>query len=145
MRIHWWHVTFFVLYIVLAISGYNWLLSQNRLAAFVPLTDFVLMALAVMRLTRLFTYDVITGFVRGWFEGANPDSLRGTLGSLLNCPWCTGLWFTLVVVFFYFATPAAWYAILLLALAALGSFFQILANWVGWSAEAKKREVARLS
>lgn len=145
MRIQWWHVTFSIFYIALAILGYDWLLDQNRLAAFVPLTDFVLMTLAIMRLTRLFTYDVLTGFVRGWFEGANPDSLRGTLGMLINCPWCTGLWFALVVVFCYFATPIAWYAILVLALSSLATFLQVLANWAGWSAEAKKREVARLS
>jgi len=46
-----------------------------------------------------------------------------------------------VVVFAYHATPIAWYAILVLALASAASFLQLLANLVGWHAEAKKLEV----
>ena len=130
MRFHFWHT----------VIAYGFLASTGRLVAYVPVGDFVLMTLAIMRLTRLFTYDAITQFVRDWFAGADPRSLRGSLGTLINCPWCTGLWFALVVVFFYFATPAiAWYAILMLALAAAGSFLQLIANYVGWSAEERKR------
>lgn len=145
MRFHLWHTTLSIFFILAALIGYDWLLNANRLAAFIPLTDFVLMALAVTRLVRLFTYDAITAFVREWFVGADPRSFRGTLGTLINCPWCTGLWFSLVVVFFYFAAPIAWYMILVLALSSLASFFQLLANVVGWSAELKKKEVERLS
>ena len=90
---------------------------------------------------RLFTYDAITAFIREWFEGADPESFRGSLGTLINCPWCTGLWFALVVVFAYFATPIAWYGILVLALASSASFLQLLANLIGWQAQAKKLEV----
>lgn len=140
MKIHFWHTTLSLFFIFLAALGYAWLVSTSRLAAFVPVGDFFLMALAAMRLTRLFTYDAITAFVREWFEGADSRSLRGSCGTLVNCPWCTGLWFSLVVVFFYFATPVAWYAILILALSSLASIFQISANYIGWSAEAKKRE-----
>ncbi len=99
--------------------------------------------LAVQRLVRLFTYDAVTAFIREWFVGAENDSLRGSLGALINCPWCLGLWFSLVVVFCYFLAPAAWYAILVLAVASVASFIQLLANLIGWSAEAKKREVQR--
>ncbi len=101
-------------------------------------SDFFLMALAVWRLTRLFTYDAITKFIRDWFEGAKPSSLRGSLHTLVNCPWCTGLWFAFFVVFFYFATAFAFPVILILAIAAVGSFFQILSNLIGWHAEYKK-------
>lgn len=140
MRFHFWYTALSLFFIALAALGYSWLLANSRLSAFVPLTDFILMALATMRLTRFATYDIITAFVRDWFKGASPESLRGTLGALLNCPWCTGLWFALVVVFFYFATPVAWYAILLLALSAVATFLQLVANWLGWSAELKKKQ-----
>ena len=99
-----------------------------------------LMALAVFRLVRLTTYDIITQFVRDWFVGADPRTLPGTLGALINCPWCTGLWYAFIVAFAYFATPYSWFVIFVLALAALGSFFQVLANLIGWHAEGKKRE-----
>lgn len=127
-------------YVAIAIVAYSWLAMNGRLAQWVPLGDFFLMAFAIFRLVRLFTYDSITQFIRDWFYGKSATSFMGSLGTLVNCPWCTGLWFALVVVFFYFATPAAWYAILVLALASIASFFQLLSNLIGWSAEAKKRE-----
>jgi len=140
MRFHFWYTTLSLFYMALAVLGYLWLVANARLAAFVPLGDFVLMALAIQRLTRLFTYDAITEFVRNWFVDTDPYSLRYALGTLVNCPWCTGLWFSLVVVFFYFATPVAWYAILVLALASIATYLQLLASLTGWTAETKKRE-----
>lgn len=144
MRIHFWNFFLTLFYALLVIAAVGYLASVGRIFYDIPVRDLILIALAIFRLTRLFTYDVIMQFVRNWFVGAEPNTLRHTLGILVNCPWCTGLWFSLVVLFFYFATIYSWPVILILALASLASFFQILANWVGWSAEKKKLEVAAL-
>lgn len=141
MRIHFWNLFLSLFYVLLVIAAVSYLAAVGRIFYDIPVRDLVLIALAIFRLTRLFTYDVIMAFVRNWFAGARPDTLRHTLGTLINCPWCTGLWFSLVVLFFYFATIYSWPVILILALASVASFFQILANWVGWSAEKKKLEV----
>ncbi len=140
MKWHFWHSVFSLFFIALAVAAFMWLSALGKLSTWIPLGDFVLMMLAAMRLTRLATYDNITGFVRDWFKGAHPDTFRGTLGTLINCPWCTGLWFSLVVIFFYYLSPWSWYGILLLALASCASLLQLFANWLSWSAEAKKRE-----
>ena len=140
MRFHFWNIVFSLFYIALTVSGYVWLAQRDLLAPHVSLADFSLMALATMRLIRLFTRDAITAFIRDWFVGKDPKSLLGTLGILINCPWCSGLWFAPAIVFFYFATPIAWYAILILALSAVASFLQIFASLIGWSAEVKKKE-----
>ena len=140
MKFHFWHTTLSVFFLLLLALAIEWLAVMGRLAAFVPVGDFLLMTLAIMRLVRLTTYDNITAFVREWFDGYDPESFRGALGTLINCPWCTGLWYALIVVFFYFATPYAWYVILILALSAAASFLQILVNAVGWTAELRKKE-----
>jgi len=140
MRFHFWHTFFSLFFAALVVVGIAWLSAAGRLAAVIPLADFFLMGLAIFRLVRLFTYDNITAFIREWFVGADARSLLGSLGTLINCPWCTGLWFAFIIVFVYFATPFAWYVILILALSAFASFIQLLANLLGWSAEAKKRE-----
>lgn len=141
MRFRFWHAFFLFFYAALAVCAYLWLSANGKLAGFVPTGDFILMTLAIQRLTRLLTYDAITAFVRGWFAGADPDSLFGAFDTLVNCPWCTGLWFALVVVFFYYATPViAWYAILVLALASLASLLQLFANYLGWSAQARRQQ-----
>ena len=140
MKLHAWHTFFLVFYVALAWAAYAWLSSLELLGGWIPLSDAALITLAIFRLVRLASYDVITQFVRDWFAGADPASLRGTLATLVNCPWCTGLWFSLIIVFAYFLTPIAWYAIVVLALSAAASFLQLLANLIGWSAEVKKKE-----
>ncbi|MCR4333633.1 MAG: DUF1360 domain-containing protein [Patescibacteria group bacterium] len=140
MKFHFWYVMFSVFYLALAVSGYLWLADNSRLTLAISLADFSLVALATMRLIRLFTRDAITEFIRNWFVGADEESFLGTLGTLINCPWCSGLWFATAVTFFYFATPIAWYAILVLALASVASLLQIFANFIGWSTEVKKKQ-----
>lgn len=141
MKFHFWYTTLSLFFMALGVATYSWLLANERLISWVPLTDFFLMVLATARLVRLFTYDIITAFIRDWFAGKELDSLLGTLGALLNCPWCSGLWFALFVAFFYFATPIAWYVIFVLALSYVATALQLLMNFIGWSAEAKKRQV----
>ncbi|HEX8591164.1 MAG TPA: DUF1360 domain-containing protein [Candidatus Paceibacterota bacterium] len=140
MRIHFWNTFFSVFFLLLVVLGVSYLAEARLIFYDVPVRDLLLIALAVFRLVRLFTYDHITTFIRDWFKDAPVNSLRHTLGALLNCLWCTGLWFSFLVVFCYFATPFSWPVILVLALAALASFFQVFTNLVSWSAQLKKLE-----
>ncbi|MDB5189371.1 MAG: hypothetical protein JWL82_328 [Parcubacteria group bacterium] len=144
LRNHFWNIFLSIFFAALLAFGIWYLVETGSFARNLSVADFFLMALAVWRLTRLFTYDAITKFIRDWFVGARPESFRGAFHTLLNCPWCTGLWFGATVVFFYFLTPYAWPVVLVLAVAAVGSFFQILSNLVGWHAEYKKTQTLAL-
>lgn len=110
----------------------------GEVPTWIPLFDLVLITLATFRLTRLFVYDVVTEFFRHWFSGYQKDSFMGTISALVHCPWCLGLWFSALVVFVYFLSPLSWFFILFLAIAGVASTLQILANFIGWSAEYKK-------
>ena len=143
MRIHFWNFAFSLFFAVLVIWGSVWLVDTGKALGGITFGNLLILALAIFRLIRLFTYDHITQFVRDWFKDKPDTTFLGTVGSLINCPWCTGLWFSFIVVFFAYATPLAWPIILILALAALASFFQIVANWVGWNAEGKKQQVLK--
>jgi hypothetical protein len=140
MKIHFWNTIFSLLFLVLLISGISWLVSYNRIFYGVPTRDLILITLAIARLVRLTTYDVITKFIRDGFAGPADNSFRDTIRVLINCPWCTGLWYSYFVIFFYFATPYAWPVILLLALSFGASLLQIISNLIGWSAEAIKQK-----
>jgi hypothetical protein len=136
-----WHMAFAVFFVFIVLTGVHWLLENNLVYRMLPVGDYVLMTLAIFRLVRLFCYDIITKFIRDALADAKHGTFLGTLSALLSCPWCTGLWFSFFVVFFYFATPVAWLVILILALAGVGSLCQVFANLIGWHAEGKKREV----
>jgi hypothetical protein len=138
-----WSIFFSVFFAALAIMGLEWLIARDLIATWITPWEFVLLSLAVFRLVRLFSYDLITAFLREWLAGREQNTFLGTLSSLITCPWCTGLWFSSFVIFFYFATPYAWPVILVLAVAGAASLMQILANLIGWHAEGKKLEVVK--
>lgn len=63
-------------------------------------------ALAVARLTGLITADTITEPVRdrvlAWLDDT-PGSSGEWFASLITCPWCAGMWVSLI------ASPLAWF------------------------------------
>lgn len=116
------------------------------------ITDYVLMTLAAFRLTRLVVYDKIFAFFRDQFYDVSetkgklflvkPETgPRRTLADLTSCPWCIGIWMAAMVSFFYLLTPYAFFPVLLLALSAVATSLQLLANLVGWRAEQLKSDV----
>lgn len=150
-------VLFAVFFVALMIILYK---VKGSLPTTIPLIDLILIALATFRLTRLFVYDKITRFIRDLFvrieerhteQGVAyitrheyPGGPRRTISELLACPWCFGIWSGLVVTFFYFLTPIAWFPILVMALAGVSTTLQLGANFIGWSAEYKKLEAQSL-
>lgn len=105
--------------------------------------DFLLLSLASFRLTRLIVYDKITAFLREPFfdevEEKNEkgeveiyiipkkSGLRGWIGELLSCYWCTGIWvatFIVAIVYFfpYWSSPI----IAVLAVAGLASLIETI-------------------
>ena len=156
-----WNFLFSVLFaILLGLSVMQIHATWGGYPTSVPLFDALLMALAVFRVTRLVVYDKITRFAREWFvqqrdithpEGGEmvelapfPRGMRRTVHDLLQCPWCVGVWASLLVVFSYFEFAWAWYVIFMLAVAGAGSFLQVTSNLIGWKAELGKLEALEL-
>ena len=63
-------------------------------------------ALAVARVTGLITADAITEDARdaiiGWLDD-RPKTLGSYLATLITCPWCAGMWVSLI------AAPLVWF------------------------------------
>ena len=142
-HIHGWNIFFTLLFALLVGAGFFYLGMLERIPVWISVFDFILLALASMRLVRLVAYDSITTFVREGLEGHAKHSFMGTLYTLMTCPWCLGLWSGFMVSFFYFLTPYAWFFIVGLAVAAVASVLQIFVNWIGWNAERAKQEVQK--
>lgn len=142
-RIDWWNIFFSIFFIGLVYVAFRLIVLAGGVPQAVSVWDAVLMTLATFRLTRLVVYDSLTLWIRDLFKGGAPFTLVGTLNTLINCPWCIGLWFAAVVAVAYFAAPFTWFFIFILALGGAASFLQIIANGVGWSAEYTKRKTTR--
>lgn len=124
---------------------------------------FIVVALAVFRLTRFFVFDSLVGahpdskskFSRSldrWAftqdaKGDDRSWLRGKVGTLLTCPWCFGFWITVAVAaaWFWGPDPVRW-AIVVFALAAVAGLLNNLdlfgAN-IGNAAETYDQQARR--
>jgi hypothetical protein len=111
--------------------------------------EFILLSLAIFRLTRLFVYDGITQFLRDQFLIVTGETrekyaygFKRCSSDVLSCPWCFSIWGGSILLFLYFLFPGVmFFVVLLLALSAVATFLQISTNLIGWQAEAKKIEV----
>ena len=103
--------------------------------------DFILLSLASFRLTRLIVFDKITAFIRKpFFEETEEQNENGTwetyivpkqsgikgwIGKLLNCYWCTGMWMaTLLVACSYLWPFWSHLVIVILAVAGLAAIIE---------------------
>jgi hypothetical protein len=149
-----WNILLSAFFIVMLCFGLLLIYTvRGSLPHEISLFDAVLLALAAFRITRLIVYDKITRFFREWFVYKYDDvregkevtiilpyqvGLRRTLHDLVNCPWCIGIWGTLIIVVIYYVFPFGWLITFILAIAGVASFMQMLANLIGWSAEYMK-------
>lgn len=150
---YFWNFVFMLFFTLLVVMGAIILQSESRIPYNeLKLVDYVLITLASWRLIRLFVYDAITKFIREQFldiakvgksyELVKPKfGPRRTIADLLSCPWCIGVWATATVTFFYLLTPYAIFPTVILALSAVATFLQLLANLVGHKAELLKNQV----
>ncbi len=133
-----WHNFFSVAYLVLVAGATYYLKLQNELTRDISWFDFTLLVLATFRLAHLFTYDSITEHIRAYFRKFT-SGYRKELSSLINCPWCTGIWFGLLVTFLFFLTPLAHFFILAVAISGLATFLQIVIWKIGLEPKEKDK------
>ena len=97
--------------------------------------DLVLMGLAAFRLVHLITYDKIFDMVRAAFmdrEGTRLKTAergwRRLVCEFMQCIWCAGMWSGLIVVTVYFLGVWGRFAVIVLAVAGLGSLLQVVSK-----------------
>lgn len=134
---NFWNFIFSVFFLAVLVAA-AWYMKESRggYLVSVPPFDTVIIALATFRITRLIVYDKITRWFRDLFAGGWGP--LGVVADLLECPWCIGIWASLIVIFCYFVFTWSWFIIFFLAMAGAGSLLQVLANIVGWKAEILK-------
>lgn len=65
--------------------------------------DFLILSVAVFRVTRLFTTDVIFERLREWIWKRFPP--KTFIGYLFTCNWCLSIWFASLFTLCYTIEP----------------------------------------
>ncbi len=133
---HFWNGV--ALFVYAALCGISfWLIGEygSIEPASLGFFDLFLLGLGAFRLIHLLTYDKIFDMVRTAFmdrEGARLKKAergwRRLVCEFMQCIWCTGMWSGLIVITIYFLGPWGRFAVLVLAVAGLGSLFQIVSK-----------------
>jgi hypothetical protein len=95
--------------------------------------------LASYRMTRIIVFEKIFKYFRNVLKKRENFYVVGTIHSMITCPWCAGVWVTLIIVVLYFLVP---YGILLayvLALAGLASMMILVSNLLHMYTERRQR------
>jgi Protein of unknown function (DUF1360) len=97
--------------------------------------DFALLGLATFRLIHLITYDKILDFIRLALMDSEGKPLktatrgwRRLLCDVMGCIWCAGIWSALLLVTIYLVGSWGHFAVLVLAVAGVGSLLQIISK-----------------
>jgi hypothetical protein len=105
----------------------------------ITLKEALVIILASFRMTRIIVFEKIFKYLRDALKKREDLYVIGTLSSVITCPWCSGVWVTLIIIIFYYLVP---YGILLdyvLALAGLASLLILYSNMIQMRAERKQR------
>lgn len=130
--------------ITMVFLAYILYIARGGMPSEIKIFDFILIVLASFRTTRLFVYDKVMEFFRDLFMKVEKIDvlesevvihkknfsygIRRTVRDLLYCPWCTNVWVSLFIIFFYFLSPLSWFFIFALAVSGAGTFIQIITN-----------------
>ena len=103
------------------------------------LKEAVLVILASYRMTRILVFEKIFKYLRDVLKKRENLYVIGTLHSIVTCPWCAGVWVTLIIIVFYFLVPYGTLLVYVLALAGLASMVILSSNLLHMFTERRQR------
>ena len=107
--------------------------------------ELVIISIASYRLTRLLIYDKVLNFFRDYFvKREHKSGLLNSTKYFLTCPWCAGIWMTLVILILFFIAPYGKFLVYILAISGIASFLHIGISLLGFTMESRKIRLKNL-
>jgi len=133
---NFWSAFFFFGAVVLV--GY--LLRQKKIyLEDMSFKEALLIVLASYRMTRILVFEKIFKYLRDVLKSRENLYLIGTLSSIITCPWCAGVWVTLIIFVFYYLVPFGVVLVYVLALSGVASMVILMSNLLHMWTEHKQR------
>ena len=101
--------------------------------------ESVVIILAIYRLTRIVVFEQIFRFLRNSLKRRKDLYLIGTIHDIVTCPWCSGVWVSLIILVFYYLVPYGDLMTYVLALAGVASLLILFSNLIHMWTENKQR------
>ena len=95
--------------------------------------------LASYRMTRILVFERIFKYFRDVLKRREDLYVIGTIHAMITCPWCAGVWVTLIIIVLYFLVPFGVLLVYVLALAGLASMMILVSNLLHMYTERRQR------
>jgi hypothetical protein len=99
----------------------------------------LLIILASYRMTRILVFEKIFKYFSDVLKKREDLFVLGTIHSMVTCPWCAGVWVTLIIIAFYFMVPYGVLLVYVLAMAGLASMLILVSNLLHMYTERRQR------
>jgi hypothetical protein len=99
----------------------------------------LLIILASYRMTRILVFEKILKHFRDALKRRENLYVIGTIHSMVTCPWCAGVWVTLIIIALFFLVPYGVLLVYVLALAGLASMLILVSNLLHMYTERRQR------
>lgn len=129
----------FVFLIALSISIF--LLQQTGFTMDkITIMDLVIITLATFRIIRMLMYEKIFSIIR-YFINSNGDKLfYRSVGNLVKCPWCTGVWAALFTFVLHYLIPFGYFLNYFFAISGVASVMVVAVNILNYKSDILKKE-----
>ena len=125
----WNFASLFVYFALLITAGY--LIEKRGIdITQTSVKDLIIIMLASYRLTRIVVFEKIFKFFRDFVKSQEKFALLTTLRFIITCPWCMGVWMSLIVVLLFFVVPYGKIIVYIMAISGVASFIVMLANYM---------------
>ena len=128
----------FVFLSAVGLVGY-FLRQKGVLIEELTLKEALVVILASYRMTRILVFERIFKYFRDVLKRREDLYVIGTIHAMVTCPWCAGVWVTLIIIVLYFLVPFGVLLIYVLALAGLASMMILVSNLLHMYTERRQR------
>ncbi|MBN1157911.1 MAG: DUF1360 domain-containing protein [Bacteroidales bacterium] len=134
----WNFASLFVYFILLILSGF--LIEKKGIdITETSFKDLVIIMLAAYRMTRIVVFEKIFKFFRDFIRTKEKFAVLNTIKFIVTCPWCMGVWMSLIAVLLFFVIPYGKIIVYIMAIAGMASLIIMLANLMVLTVYEKQR------
>ncbi|MBN2481546.1 MAG: DUF1360 domain-containing protein [Bacteroidales bacterium] len=133
----WNFASLFVYFILLIITGFL-LEKKGTDITKTSIKDLIMIVLASYRLTRIVVFEKIFKFFRDFIRTKEKYAVLNTIKFIITCPWCMGVWMSMIVVLLFFMVPFGKIIVYIMAISGVASFIIMLANFMVLTNEEKQ-------
>ncbi|MFP4288094.1 MAG: DUF1360 domain-containing protein [Bacteroidota bacterium] len=135
----WNFTSLFLFFGLVLLTGYGMEMNDLDIRE-ITLTDLIILMLAVYRVTRVVVFEKIFKFFRDFVKNNSGSYVMRTLCSIITCPWCAGVWISLVMVIFFYFIPFGQLLVYIMAISGVASFLVLLSNSLNLDIKKKQKD-----